>query len=511
MTFDRSRRDHEQTRPSVEAVEPAVGKMSGLGASEVFAGEAAHGNPASAGAQNREAGKGEAAGKGEPGKGGAKPDAGSAAGAPPAGARPGALGKITVTGKSKAAGEPISKVAVGEKVTMLAPGGEIGAWTVDGADVGTGNELKWTAPETPGGRVVRFEADLSGPNTGKSTSTIVLVAAPTEVDFKKMGDVPSAGVGMAGVGMFLQVTVNPVDVSFEDVEWLERPGPAEEPSGYFAAYVASGQSLFHVANTTWLPMGADNKGVVDRAYSRDKPKLKKPDEGADKPNRWWTGAFQWSIPNVYRVKGGSGEHLFANVTQKFTMDDQGTMTVTKGAASATAKPGGDVQGDLEKFTNITEAKTYLSRFGRAGAIQAAMDYKRVPKADPASVGLLTQALIEFDILFRVELTCSNTFSVTDPDVVTVTANGIKSDGGPKKINDKEGKKAEGKMGENVGSFEFHLSQVLDLRGLVAAPINLEANMESLISHKTSLTIAFPYTKSEGSLHGNRYTYEAKIK
>lgn len=477
MAFDRRERDDARQMPlaSGHAATPSIGKNS------------------AASLEPREGGEGAAAGT--PGAG--SPGAAPAAAAPPAAGRPGALGKINVSGKSKAALEPISKVAVGEKVTFTGP--EEGTWTIDGAEAGSGRSFEWTAPDMAGGRVVRFEPFLTSPNTGKSTNTIVLVVAPSAVEFKKLGDVPSAGVGMAGVGMFLQVTVKPEDVSFEDVEWRERPGPAEGASGYFAAYVASGQSLDHVANPNWLPMGADNKGIVDRAYSRDKPKLRH----ADGTDRWWAGAFQWSIPNVYRVKGVGGEHLFANVSQRFTMDEQGAMTVTKGAASATAKPGGDVQGDLETFKNVGEAKTYLSRFGRAGAIQAAMDYKRVPKADAASVGFLTQALIEFDILLRVELTCKNTFAITDPDNVTVTANGVASDGGAKKINDKDG--------ANFGSFEFHLSKVLDLKKLDAAPINLEADMESLVSHKASLAIAFPYSKAAGNWHGDRYTYEAKIK
>ena len=206
-------------------------------------------------------------------------------------------GKITLT-SSGATGSAnnIPRVGVGQKVTFGATAE--GAWTIDGAEAGTGQSIEWTASDVATIRNVAFEP---GPSADKNAraSLPVFVIAPSKLDFKKLGDVPATGPGMAGVGMTLQVTVGPDDVSFGNAEWLERPGPAENVTGYFAAYVASGQSLAHPPNPNWLPMGNDNKGIMDNAWTRDKPKLKH----ADGTTRWWAGSFQWTIPNVYRVKG----------------------------------------------------------------------------------------------------------------------------------------------------------------------------------------------------------------
>jgi len=253
MTRDLQGRDYEDlNRKGAEAAEP-VGKANGLGFAENFAAKvgkqhepeapaaaptaqapaaeaaapaAEVGAPASAPAadvaapaaahESREGGRGEAAPGTAPAPAGKKPAA--------------ALGKISMSGKSKGASDPIAKVAVGEKLTLVAPGNEVGSWTADGVDIGTGSEIKWQAPATAGGRVIRFET-----NAGGSANLVVMIIAPSDVEFKKLGDVPSAAVDHAGVGMFLQVTVNPADVSFDELEWLEKPGPAEETAGQFTS------------------------------------------------------------------------------------------------------------------------------------------------------------------------------------------------------------------------------------------------------------------------------------
>ncbi len=325
----------------------------------------------------------------------------------------------------------------------------------------------------------------------------MLVLAPSKLDFKKIGDVPATGPGLAGVGMTLQLTVGADSVSFGNAEWLERPGPAENVTGYFAAYVASGQSLAHPPNPNWLPMGDDNKGVMDNAWTRDKPKLKH----SDGSMRWWAGSFQWTVPNVYRVKGGEA-HAITNVVQRFTMDDAGAITVTKGAATATARPDNQMDGDIQKFTNEKDAMTFLQPHGRAGCVQAVMNYTRNPKADPPSVQFLLAALRGVDVTLYVAVTCKNTFAWTDPDTVTLRANGKDANDGKRKINT-------GKTGE----FEFQVNNILDLTKLGTDPIPIAADVQDMLSsHRHSASLAYPFSVKDAPMDGSdRYTYSAWFK
>lgn len=435
-------------------------------------------------------------GGGEPAGGPAGPAGPAAPGNGPA--KGASAGKIKVQSEkgAKGAQESMAKLGVGEKATFTAQ--EEGSWRIDQTDIGTGQSVEWTAPDTGTVKNLVFEPFLTSPNKNTQASLPVLVLAPSKVDFKKVGDVPATGPGMAGVGMTLQVTIGPDTVSFGNAEWLEKPGPAEGVSGYFASYVATGQSLAHPPNLNWLGMGDDNKAIMDNAWTRDKPKLKHPTDGTD---RWWAGSFQWTIPNVYRVKGGA-EHAIANVVQRFTMDDQGAITVTKGAASATAKPDNKMDGDIQVFKNIQEATTFLQPHGRGGCIQAVMNYKRAPKADAASVALLVSALRSFDVTLWVAVTCSNTFAWTDPDNVKLSANGQPAKTGERKIN--SGKTAD---------FEFQVNSILDLNKLGTDPIALFADVQDITSkHPHTASLSYPYSVSGAAMNGsNRYTYSARFK
>ncbi|MBL0214061.1 MAG: hypothetical protein IPQ07_09260 [Myxococcales bacterium] len=434
------------------------------------------------------------------GGGGSAAPAAAPAPAAPGGAKGkgGSAGKITVQSEKSAKGatESTAKFGVGEKATFSAE--EEGTFRLDDGEIGRGQSVDWTAPSTLALRNLVFEPYLTSPNKDKRSSLPVMVVQPSTVDFKKVGDVPATGPNMAGVGMTLQVSIGPDSVSFGNAEWLEKPGPAEGVSGYFAAYVASGQSLAHPPNPNWLPMGDDNKAIMDNAWTRDKPKLKHPDGTM----RWWAGSFSWSIPNVYRVKGVGGEHLITNVTQTFTMDDKGAITVTKGAASATARPDNQMDGEIQKFTKLEEAKTFLQPHGRAGCVQAVMNYKRNPKADKPSVEFLLAALKSFDVTFYVAITCSNTFSWTDPDTVKVSANGKPATGGERKINT-------GKVGE----FEFQVNSILNLATLGTDPINISAIVSDITStHPHSASLSYPYSAKGVAMEGSdRYTYSAFFK
>ncbi|MCX5747206.1 MAG: hypothetical protein NT062_32450 [Proteobacteria bacterium] len=423
---------------------------------------------------------------------------GAAAPPPAAPAGKAAGGKITVS-TAPAAGNPSTArtaVGVGEKVTFTA--GEEGTWTIGEKELGTGQTIEWTAPDTLALANVVHTPFLTSPT--KPSSIPMMVMQPSTIDFKKTGNVAVSGPGMAGVGMTTTVTVGPTNVSFGAAEWFEQPGAAEGVSGYFAAYVASGQSLAHKPNPAWLPMGANNNDVHDNAWTKDKPKLLHP---TDKTQRWWGGSFHWTIPNHYRVKGGAS-HLINYVTQSFVMDDAGAITVTKGGASATSKPDNAVDGDLEKYPTRQDAMAMLEIHGRAGCVQAVMNYKRNPKADPASVANLVAALASINLELYTFVTCKNTYGWTDPDEVVMTASAKKSATGKStKINTGEGKE-----------MVFSLANILDYGSMSTGDvINFNASVDGgFAKHAHSATLAYPYNMKDVQMAGSdRYTITARIR
>lgn len=428
-------------------------------------------------------------------EGGEGEKAPAAAPAAPAQAGKPSAGKITVSTVA-AKGNPSTSrttVGVGEKVTFTAQ--EEGQWRAGEKDLGTGQSVEWTAPPTASLVNVVFEPFLDSPNKNTQASVPMIVMAPNKVDFKKTGDVPVTSPGTAGVGMTLAVTIGPTNVSFGAVEWLEQPGPAEGVSGYFAAYQKTA-SLAHKPNPNWLPMGANNDEVQDNAWTKDKPKLMHPTE--NKP-RWWAGSYSWNIPNHFRVKGGAAQ-LIGYVRQTFTMDDHGAITVTKGGASATAKPDNDLQGEIEKYPTVKDALAMLNRHGPGGAVQAVMNYKRNPKADPASVQNLIAALKQCNLRLYTKITCNNTFSWTDPDKVTVKANGKASTTGQRKINTNQSE-----------AFFFNVNDLLNFSSMSPSDsITISAAVEDLFStHPHSFVLGYPYSAKDQPMAGsNRYTISA---
>jgi hypothetical protein len=390
------------------------------------------------------------------------------------------VGKITVSTKP-AAGNPSTSrttLGVGEKVSFTAP--EEGLWRLDQKDLGQGQTIEWTAPDTGMLGNLVFEPYLTSPSKNAQASLPILVLAPSKVDFRKTGDVPVSNPGLAGVGMTTEVTVGPNSVSFGAAEWLEQPGPAEDAKDYFAEYQKqTREDLAHKPTSNWLPMGDNNNAILDHAWTKNNPKLTHP---TDRTQRWWAGSYHWTIPNYYRVKGGA-PHLITYVTQTFVMDDAGAITVTKGTASATSKPDNQLDGDIEKFPTKENAMGFLELHGRGGCVQAVMNYKRNPKADPTSVQNLIKALRSVNVELYTYVTCKNTFSWTDPDNVTVTANGSSSKGGAKKINTGEGRE-----------FLFDVNSILDLDKMSPGDtINLSADVRDMISsHPHSVMLTFPY-------------------
>lgn len=422
-------------------------------------------------ADNLEGGKGEQ-GPSNPGKGGK-----------------GSAGAITATMDSGAFTGGIANISVGTKVKFSAK--EEGRWRIDQQDLGQGQAVDYEAPETATMGNVVFEPYDDSKNKGTQASMPVLIVAPTSIEFQKLGDVPSAGPGLAGVGMTASMTLGPKLVTFDKVQWLEKPSGPEGVSGYFAEYVSqTGKSLDH--KPAAAPLNATE--LRDSIFSSDKPKLTHP---TDKTKRWWAGEYHWTIPNVYRVVGKSTDHKFTTVTQTFTMADDGTMTVTKGGASASAKPGGDTQGDVQKFASVAEARGFLLARPRGDWMNWVMNYKRNPKADPASVGNLVSALREAGLVLKVRVHAKDTYSWTEPDLVTIKSGKTASRTGPRKVNNK---------GTDV-TFDLDADSVFDFSKMTGTEsIPIEATIED---HNLATMISYPFAVQDQAL-GEKYTISTHL-
>jgi hypothetical protein len=303
------------------------------------------------------------------------------------------------------------------------------------------------------------------------------VLAPSGVQFKHVGDFP---VAPAGVGMTANVVVLPTAVSFGNCEWLEVGGAPEGTSGYFAEYVKQAKgTLTHNPTKQWLPMGDQNNAIEDHAWTSDNPKLAKGDQAP----RYWAGAFAWSIPNKYRVNGEGEGTVFAGTHQQFTMGDDGSVTVVKGGASATAKGDfGEMTGTLETYKTIGEAHAILNRQGsRTKAIMAVMQYNLRPDRDQESVNNLVTALKQENIQLYVHVACTKTFNHFSRDAVAMTAKGPR------------GSKAwnfilnNGKTNEN----RVALTDLFDFATMTPGAITVGASVENG-EHTFGATLAFPF-------------------
>jgi hypothetical protein len=130
--------------------------------------------------------------------------------------------------------------------------------------------------------------------------------------------------GTQGAGMKLVITVHPTDVSFQNVELLEIPGPATNITGYFTQFPAD--DLAHSPNPEWTPLNPDNK-LIDNVADRYRPPL------------WSTGGYQWVIPVQWSVWGSVNIGTLPDRIQTVSItDDNGTTTISKLGQSVTRTP-----------------------------------------------------------------------------------------------------------------------------------------------------------------------------
>jgi len=210
------------------------------------------------------------------------------------------------------------------------------------------------------------------------------------------------------------------------------------------------------------------------------------------------------VPNVYKYKGVETE--FAKVNQAFTIDDAGTMTVTKGDQKATAKAGGQIEGDIEKYATVPDAINMLRQMG-TGCITTAMNYINNPKADPQSVKNIIEGLKKSTINLAVVLNCNNKYSWSDPDRAEfVRVSGF--------AGAKPAKATDGDMFHTGQSRKFivPIGQVFNLDKLSPnQPLSIEASIKGWTTHSLTFNIGYPYEAHKQPLSGtDRYTINTSI-
>jgi Domain of unknown function (DUF4157) len=217
-------------------------------------------------------------------------------------------------------------VGVCEHVTF--EGNATGKWTVTGgmmrSDTGkptqskVGENCTWQAPNKAGPVTVTLEVGI------KSKTLSMNVLEPHHIEVQKISEIADFEHGKAGAGMKLNFIYHPTRVSFGNVSHREEGGPAENKTGYYVKRYGEKQP-WHRANLIFGNI-TENNTSEDTALVKEEPPYEE-------------GSFTWHIPNLFKGKNEPYEtgKEFTKVTQSFSIDSKGTMTVTKGNASVTRR------------------------------------------------------------------------------------------------------------------------------------------------------------------------------
>lgn len=228
------------------------------------------------------------------------------------------------------AGRSRTTIGVGERVNLTSSGGT-GAhtWTITGSSTlnrTTGNTVRLTADDRAETTTVTV-TDAAG----AAESLTFTVIEPSSV---RMVRAPGTGVwhvhAVPSVGMKLNIYIRPATVSFENIE-IEEDDCVAAASGYLAPL----NGIHHAGHGAgnWVSVGSVTAGQGSKVDGQDTAQ-----GPANYGLPYSAGSFDWPIPWRFRVGTGASKR-FATVHQHFTTDAAGTMTVTKGGASASAAVG----------------------------------------------------------------------------------------------------------------------------------------------------------------------------
>ncbi len=221
-----------------------------------------------------------------------------------------------------------TKLGVGEEVWILARPAD--AW--NSMSFATTNQSSIRALSVGQGIYLLRAGERAGratvtatSNLGDQTRTFAIVEPAGEKAVKVRDlDYPELS---QGAGMKLEVTVQPTDVSFYNIQMREVDQGTEGVTGIFTGMNPG--RLVHQVTPNWISLNKDNLWS-DKAEFYGFPR-----------HEWGNGKFEWNIGVEWRVRGGSGEinTLPTNRRQVHTIvDTTGSSKVTKSFGAQTPVP-----------------------------------------------------------------------------------------------------------------------------------------------------------------------------
>jgi len=151
--------------------------------------------------------------------------------------------------------------------------------------------------------------------------TTFAILEPSGVTGKKQYDWP-VPPGKLGVGMHLNVVMEPSYVAFSRIKIREIGGPATNVTGFFTNFPA----LYHQPNTNWSALSCDNSFTDDAGFV------------PDPCPPWSAGSCEFRIPIEWTLDGSQIGSL-TNVIQRLeVLGSDGTAEVTKFSQSARRTP-----------------------------------------------------------------------------------------------------------------------------------------------------------------------------
>jgi hypothetical protein len=247
-----------------------------------------------------------------------------------------------VTPQDNFTGRSLTRFGVGEKLNLsftTTPAGvsaaALGGLTWDqivpagggilSSSVANDGSAMYVCPDTAsvGGTSVSLDIRvLSGPSQGATKNTSFSVVTPNAMHYVPFLDYHVNG--HASVGFWAHPYLEPRDVSFENCMFQELT-TMSIMQGWMALKFPSGQK-HNPGDPT--PVGNGNLATGCSAAYDDDCRAFSP--YYDEPPTWADGSFVWNIPQQYEVNGEGSWHTFTTSQQEFDIDDDGTMSVTKG-------------------------------------------------------------------------------------------------------------------------------------------------------------------------------------
>ena len=229
---------------------------------------------------------------------------------------------------------PDTRTTIGVCETVLFRiGGQVADWTSSSGWPQSRTaraRYEWAAPEREGTSTITATV----PATGQRCSIDMKVIAPESIRYRNVNEL-NYPLGEAGAGMQLTVHLRPRNVNFGWVATREDDVDAAGIGGYFTQFTAA--QLRHAATPNFARIGWDN-GLAPDAAGNPQGDTAATVQGT-LPQPWSEGTYRWSIPVRYRCSNSTHNgHIFTRAQQRFAMENDGTMIVTKGGARVERTP-----------------------------------------------------------------------------------------------------------------------------------------------------------------------------